>query len=257
MPTSLEELSHTEALNFAESSRVLQESIGLVGEIEALYELLPPQLCWPPSGANSDEATSMLAAAHELGFCRRQLSIGVLTLFRAYWGDSLTHLRRAIEACAFAVRMMKHHNLIRDWQDAATSDIAYANYRRSFKAKDLFPDSAHADHDPILSELKDSYDLCSKTIHGSIFGLAGHFRHPNPENASFEVNFFDLPENGELISTYFLHLNSHKRMVRLFEKSLKGYATGDFVAWEVRMNAVEATLAIHSNTWSKRIPAKP
>lgn len=257
MPTSLEELSKTEALNFAESSRVLQESLGLVGELETLYELLPPLLRWPPSGANSDESISMLAAVHELAFCRRQLSMGVLTLFRAYWGDSLTHLRRAIESCAFAVRMMKHHNLIQDWQNAATGDSAYADYRRSFKPKDLFPDSAHADYDPILSELKDTYDLCSKMIHGSIFGLAGHFRYPNPENASFEINFFDLPENGELISTYFLHLNAHKRMARLFEKALKGYAAGDFVAWEVRMNAVEATLGVHSNTWSKRLSVKP
>ncbi|MBL8238358.1 MAG: hypothetical protein JNM66_13115 [Bryobacterales bacterium] len=256
MPTSLEELSRAEALNFAESSRLLRESTGLVSEIETLYELLPPQLRWPPSGVNSDESISMIAAAHELGFCRRQLSLGVLTLFRAYRGDSLTHLRRAIESCAFAVRMMKHHNLIQDWQNAAMGDSAYARYRRSFKAKDLFPDSAHADHDPILSELKDTYDLCSRLIHGSIFGLAGHFKHPQPENASFEVNFFDLPENGELINTYFLHLNAHKRMARLFEKSLKGYATGDFVAWEVRMNAVEASLAVHSNTWSKRLPAK-
>jgi hypothetical protein len=36
--------------------------------------------------------------------CRRQLTLGALTLFRGYRGDSQGHLRKAIEACTFSAK---------------------------------------------------------------------------------------------------------------------------------------------------------
>jgi hypothetical protein len=180
--------------------------------------------------------------------------MSVLTLPRGYQGDAMLHLRRAIEGCAFAVRMSKHHETCRVWMNASLNDTAYMAYREAFRTRDIFPSNKHPDHEPMLHELKSHYDHCSKIMHGSIFGMAGHFDYPDSRKLSFNLNFFDLRPDHSVISALYLIFDSHKRILHLLGRILEPY-TGDRIPpWQARRNSVEAKLDVHREMWKRFVP---
>src|SRR5450759_1543432 len=101
MSTPSRELAGGEATNLELSIKALGDSIQIVSHFENAYGALPPLDLLPEGGLESDETMAVVAVLHEFAFCRRQLTMSVLTLMRAYKGDALLHLRRGIEACAF------------------------------------------------------------------------------------------------------------------------------------------------------------
>jgi len=121
MPTSLKDIADIEAHNLEVSTERLGNTAELVNDFESVYEALPPLVSLPEGGPESHDVMAVVAVIHELAFCRRQLIMSVLTLFRGCQGDAMLHLWRAIEACAFAVRMSKHHDLCRPWLNACES----------------------------------------------------------------------------------------------------------------------------------------
>jgi hypothetical protein len=70
--------------------------------------------------------------------------------------------------------------------------LPHKAYRDAFRPKDIFPGGKHPDHEPTLTQLKSHYDLCSKIMHGSIFGIAGHFVYPESSSVFLKFNYFDL-----------------------------------------------------------------
>src|SRR5437764_14900625 len=111
MPTSLKEFAEAEAHNLDSSTKALGNSAELVNDFESVYEVLFPLLKQPEGDLDSDQVLAFVSVIHEFAFCRTLLSKSALALMRGYQGDSMLHLRRAIEACAFAVRMNKHREL--------------------------------------------------------------------------------------------------------------------------------------------------
>jgi hypothetical protein len=174
---------------------------------------------------------------------------------RAQEGDSLVHLRRAIECCAFAVRISKHPELGNVWLDAVNGDQKYKVFRKAFAMSEMFPKSPHADHDPVVSELYQRYDHCSKKAHPNVYGMAGHFEYEDSsEKLTFTFNVFDLASDHSLISSIYLIFDAHKRMLRLFGRVLERYAGDGMKGWKVRLNSVEAKLDVHRENWKAIVP---
>jgi hypothetical protein len=197
MPANLSELVAAEITNLDATTKSLDVSALVISDIESLCEKLTPLIKRPAGNLDSsDELLAVKLIIHELMMCRMLLTNAALAAMRMYQGDAFTHLRRAIETCAFAVRMSKHHDLSRIWAESGLDkngeDTKYRAYRKAFRTADVFPNKDHPDHDPLLTHLKGGFDLCSKTIHGSVFGMAGHFVTSKNRNApgSRHVNLF-------------------------------------------------------------------
>src|SRR5579862_1766075 len=186
MATKLAELVECEAANLEATTKHLGASSVLIGDVETLYEKLTPLLKFPGGDLDtSDELMAVVSIIHEFSMCRMLFMKAALAALRMYQGDAFTHLRRAIETCAFAVRMSKHHDLSRVWAEGGTDKDGdgrkYKAYRQAFRTEDAFPNKKHPDYDPRLTNLKGRFELCSKTIHGSIFGMANHFGNVSPD----------------------------------------------------------------------------
>ena len=173
-----------------------------------------------------------------------------------YQGDALTHLRRALEACAFTVRMSKHRNLCKVWCEAGFDDNKYSAYRKAFRTEDVFPRSGHVDFNPLLSILKDRFDMASKQLHGSVYGMANHFQSvPKDRTApnTRYINFFDMPPKS-FPSTYFVILTTHLIILDLYGQILQPHLT-DFPQWKAEYDAIKERVDRHVATWVPTIVA--
>lgn len=243
----MKELIEAECKNFQANEQALGESAELIHDFETIYEALTPCLVSPPS---EPDKSARAASVYLLAFCRRQVTMSGLALLRSYRTDSLLHLRRSIEACAFSVRICKHPELALVWGNAGSDENAYRQYRAAFKAMDVFPNEKHPDYLPELAFLKDKYDLCSRLMHGGVFGLAGHFK-TTPD--SFRMIYFDLPHDHSLFSTLVMLLESHTKILALFGRVLESHTNDRMTAWKVRLNSVEAKLIVHAQRWAPMI----
>lgn len=231
----LSKLSESEALNVEATTKHLGYSADLLHDLEKLYQVLPALLKSPGGDiATSDELLAFLTILHESRMCEVLLTKSVLSAMRMYQADAFTHLRRAIECSAFAARMGKHHELARVWAEGTRGeDAKYKEYRKAFTSRDVYPDEKHPDHDPILMQLKDAFDLCSKTIHGSPLGMAGHFATVTKQQKAdgrWHINFFDMPPDS-FVSCFFHILGTHCLILSLFEKTIRPYVA-DPDAWK-------------------------
>jgi hypothetical protein len=260
MPIKLSELVGAEVTNFNATTKHLGFSAELLKDVETIYESIPP-LMKSPGGdiASSDELLAFLAILHELRMCQVLLTKAVLAAMRMYRGDAFTDLRRAIESCAFAVRMSTHHDLSRVWAEGSMDDDGkYKAYRKAFRTDDVFPKQGHVDHDPILTDLRDKFDLCSKLIHGSPMGMAGHFQtSPKEASGGWQVNFFDMPQDN-FVSCFFHILGTHCLILQMFGRTLQPYAA-DGDAWkekyEKEYRYVAGKIQRHIQKWLPNIAA--
>ena len=255
------ELEANEAKNLLETTKHLGASAELVSDVAALYQKITPFLKFPKGSiASSNETLTLVAVTNELMMCRMLLTKAALAALRMYQGDALTHLRRAIESCAFSVRMSKHHELSRIWSEGGLDkdgeDTKYRAYRDAFQTRDVFPRKGHKDHDPLLTELKINFDLASKTIHGSVFGMANHLGNvPKVENTALRrrINFFDMP-NDSLVSCFFLILGTHMMLLQLFGRILEPYMM-EFNEWKKEYEYVQGKTKRHGQKWIPNVHA--
>jgi hypothetical protein len=259
MPTKLDELIAAEQQHFDATSEHLGTTIKLVGDLESLYEALTPLIKRPRGDVDGDENWAVVSVLHELMMCKVLLVKAVLAALRMYHAESIVHVRRAIEACAFSVRMSKHHELARIWAGAGADkdgqETKYNAYRRAFETKDVYPKQSHPDYDPLLTELKGRSERCSKMIHGSVIGMAGHVAMaPKKGEMTHTLSFFDMPPNA-LIPTFVSIIQTHILILQLFGKVLEPYCTG-MEAWKTELAFVIGRFLRHSQKWEPSIKAQ-
>lgn len=219
--TDLTELGPLEAQNQETATKYLKASVLLVGDIESLYLGITPLVKFPDGDIDSPDQLRLLVtlACNQLMMSRMLFTKSIVAALRMYQGDALTHLRRAIEAAAFTLRMSKHRELCKVWCEAGLEDNKYSAYRKAFRTDDLFPKKGHSDFNPLLSILKDSFDPASKLLHGSVLGMANHFQSvPKGSNTANtqNINFFDMPPDFVSIDLLYdpHHPPEHSRLVR-------------------------------------------
>ena len=256
--TDLTELGPQEAINQDKATKYLKASALLVGDVESLYLEIIPFVRFPGGDIDSPDqlALAVTLVCNQLMMSRMLFTKSVVAALRGYQGDALTHLRRAIETCAFTVRMSKHRNLCKVWCEAGFDDKQYSACRKAFRTDDVFPKTGHPDFNPTLTILKDTFDFASRLIHGSVYGTANHFQSvPKNSNASNtrNVNFFDMrPESFP--STYFTILNTHLIILDLFGQILKPHLT-DYSQWKMSHDVIKERVSRHFNTWKPTIMA--
>ena len=256
MPLSMTELLEAEAGNYAQAKQFIGNTFELLGDFDCAYERLTASMRF--SGLydpQTQEEQAFVSALFLFGFCRRQLAIGLSTLMRGYRADSAMHLRRAIEASAFAVRINKYPELAAVWANAWNE---YEAYRSAFRPQEVFPHLKHPDYNPTICRLKKQYDFCSKMMHGGIFGIAGHyFKESSSESGAppFAIEFFDLPADHSLLSSLFWIFDAHLSILQLASEIIRPYEPDSGATSNVRLNSIEAKLNVHRGAWIERLPA--
>jgi len=256
--TNLTELGPKEAINQENATKYLKASALLIGDVELLYLGIAPLVTFPGGNLDSPDQLALFVtlACNQLMMSRMLFTKSIVSALRMYQGDALTHLRRAIEACAFTVRMSRHRNLCKIWAEAGFDDQKYSAYRKAFRTEDVFPKKGHDDFNPLLTVLKGKFDLASKQLHGSVFGMANHFQtvpkdgnSPNSKN----VNFFDMPPES-FPSTYFTILITHLTILDLYGQILQPHLT-EFSKWKAGYDAIKERVSRHVAKWRPAIMA--
>jgi hypothetical protein len=261
MGMNLDEHIAAEGPNYEQSKRVLGETATLFDDADKLYKTLLPLIVPPAGDLKSDEVTTVHSMVFECAMCGMLLTKSALAMLRMYHGESHVPVRRAIEHCAFAVRMSKHHELAKVWGeaglDAPGEETKYWAYRDAFSTSKIFPNVGHADHDPLLTALKDRWENCSKLIHGSVFGMAFHFGAvpEDGEEHRLRVAMFDMKPDS-LIPSFFFIVGTHSIVLELFAKAFARYNT-DVAEWEREFGYFVPKLERHRVMWIDRLRNHP
>jgi hypothetical protein len=175
--------------------------------------------------------------------CRRQLTVGTLTLLRGYRGDHKSHLRKAIETCAFAAKMERHPHMARVWLEAGGGEEAFEKFRKKFT--NLFP---HDDRQ--LVSLGEHYDICAKATHPSMYGVALYFaaqRARKPGTAGLDV--FDVMTEGNLVAEFVTSMCVHLIIIQVFDRLLKPYTGDRLEQWSAKYKECEKNYLIAHRYW--------
>lgn len=254
--TDLNELGPKEAENQQKATNYLKAAALLIGDIESLYLGITPLVKFPGGDIDSPDQLTLFVtlACNQIMMGRMLYTKSVISALRMYQADALTHLRRAIEACAFTVRMSKHPNLCKVWSEAGFDDKKYKAYRQAFRTAEVFPKKEHADYNPLLTILKDRFDIASKLLHASVFGMANHFQSvPKGTNTLTRrnINFFDMPPES-FPSTYFMILTTHLIILVLYGQVFQPHLT-DFPQWNAEYHDVKERIDRHLHAWTPSI----
>ena len=102
---------------------------------------------------------------------------------------------------------------------ADPNNVKYKAYMKEFgRMANMFPKKGHPDYHPTLELLYKRFDLCSKVVHGSIYGMASHFAHApkDKENPGVRhINVFDL-WGDDLFRVVALTVRTHSLILSMF-----------------------------------------
>jgi hypothetical protein len=236
------QLAGEEQRNVEKHLELLGDTYDLNTLLENLYDTLPKHCRFPLDVATNDAAHAAGVNAHLMFVCRRELTVGTLTLLRGYRIDFLFHLRKAIELCAFAARMAKHPAMSRIWIQARTSDDAWEKFRDKFKK--LFPKD-----DPELTNLHPSYDEASVAMHSSPVAVAQYLSGKRIIAAVPNIGVFDLTSEAVFIAYFIRAVHCHITILAVFERILKPYS-GDTTAWSRRLHSAKVAFSAKHTQWT-------
>jgi hypothetical protein len=242
---SVTRLANIESANLENALRLLGDTYDLVTELEGLYDRLP-DLCQFPNDVDTNDSTFAAGLnGHLVWMCRRQLTLGILTLLRGHRGDSWLHLRKALETCAYAAKMGKHPHMARVWIQAGNDEKAFEKFREKFIK--IFPDE-----DPRLKKMGEHFDRCSKAMHSSIYGMAAYFAahvsKGSPSGAGLDI--FDVRSNAISVGEFMVTVDIYLVMLRVFEGLLKPYAGDRLKDWTEQLTALEVKFRDKHKHWT-------
>jgi hypothetical protein len=259
VPTDLRELLANERSNFEATSKFMGHSFALIKDLETVYELAVKQIKRIPTGTTSDSDLAFHAVLNQFMISRMLLTQAASAVLKMYQGDALMHLRKAIEMCAFAVRISKHQELGRVWLEAGLDPenemmkTKYRAYRKAFRTELIFPASGEPDHDPGLTDLKQKWEICSKPVHGSIFGIANFISNARKAGTGTTIAFFDLP-HGSLQSMFLYVVTTHLTILKLFTPAIGGYMD-DQTLWSKELKYASEKASRFLGAWTPNIMA--
>ena len=243
MDEDIDKVRELEEGNYQKVRLYLKGSDALVQELLNLYKLLATIIEKSGLGARDE----IVCSADFLLACQYQLTMAALSLLRGHLTDPHLFSRKAIEFCAFALRIKKHPHLATVWLQAGDDDPSYEKYRDKFRPGKLYPE----DHE-LLGELGKRYDLCSKLSHPSIYSICQHIKVESTEsNIKTNFNYFELKKEdpSEPIHTFLWLVDTHFGIIRVFEEALTDVIVTDRAKWEVQRNAVETKISLQRSKW--------
>ena len=255
MSTDLRELLANERSNFEATSKFMGHSFALIKDLETVYEFAVKQIKRIPTGTTSDSDLAFHAVLNQFMMSRMLLTQAASAVLKMYQGDALMHLRKAIEMCAFAVRISKHQELGRVWLEAGLDPenemvkTKYRAYRKAFRTELIFPASG----EPGLTDLKQKWEICSKPVHGSIFGIANFIENAPKAGTGPTIAFFDLPHDS-LQSMFLYVVTTHLAILKLFAPVIGGYMD-DQTLWSKELKYASEKASRFLGAWTPNIMA--
>ena len=216
---SISELAAQEQKNIDKHLEYLGDTYNLTTQLEGLYDTFPPLCRFPMNVETNDAAHAAGINAHLMLVCRRELTVGILIVLRGYRIDSLVHLRKAIELCAYAAKMERHPEMSRTWIQAGTSDESWEKFRDKFKK--LFPED-----DRELTFLYGLYDEASEAMHSSIKAVADYLIADRRLESVPEIGIFDIRSDAVFVAHFFRAIDCHLTIIQVFQRILKDYVRG-------------------------------
>ena len=239
---SISVLASEESVNVSRHLALLgDDGYQLVTMVEALYDALPSMCRFPLDVVTNDDAHAAGINAHLMMICRRQLTVGILTLMRGYRVDALAHLRKAVELCAFTVKMAKHPHMSRTWLVAGNSDAAWDKFRDKFTK--LWPDD-----DPQVKSLEYTFDEASKAMHSSVYSVAHYLSEKRRVDGFPDIGVFDLTSDATFYAYFIRFIDCHLTILALFQRTLKKY-TGDTGASLLRLEGAKVAFSVKHREW--------
>lgn len=238
---SILQLATEEQANVDRHLALLNETYVLVSLLELLYDSLYPLCRFPTDWATNDATHAAGINGHLMALCRRELTIGILTLLRGYRVNSLFHLRKAIELCTFAAKMARHPAMSRTWMQAADSDEEWEKFRDTFKR--LFPED-----DRELTFLKIPHDFASEAMHSSVKAVAHYLAAEHKTDAIPNIGTFDIRTEAVLIASFITTVDAHLTILTVFERILKDYAPG-ITVWSQELYNAKAAFTAEHQRW--------
>lgn len=243
MTVEIEKIRELQNQNFEISKNALGDSWGLGQDLLELYESLSEIIKDCKVKISPEEFTSL---SFFLG-SQYQLVMGCLAILSGNLSDSFQYTRKAIELSAFAARVKRHPHLAEIWQKADDNDDAYEEYRKKFSPGKLF-----SEDNKILGDLYTRYDECSKITHSSIVSLAQNVEINETEKGietSFQFFGVRADDHSEPARTYLWTIDTHFKIIQIFEDVFSNNIKPDLSTWEIRRNTMEAKLAVHKERW--------
>lgn len=153
---------------YKEVRTYLKNTGQLLGQLLGLYDLLSVLL---GKTKNRLDANQLIALLHCMQSCRYQMIIGNLCCLRGHPFDQSSYRRKAIEFCAFAIKMLRSPEHAQVWMNAI-SNRAYDKYESKFPIMACISEA----EDLMGPRLKKTYGVLSQQIHASPFAVATQVR---------------------------------------------------------------------------------
>lgn len=246
----LEDLREAEEANFRTAIKLLGETVSLVEDVDALYDNLAALIRTSGVAPRNE----VVAGANFLRAAQYHLRLAALDCLRCHITDSFSHSRMSIEAAAFAARVKRYPHLAEKWIRASENREAYDQYWKKFRGPAIFP----KDDEP-LAELGRRYETCAKQTHPSLYSIARRVRHQPGEGYQAEFHYFEVRDGdaSEPTRTFLWIMDTHFTILKTFASVFDEAVTRDAAAWTVRVNAVDAKLALHKQRWKEVILDRP
>ncbi len=220
----IDHVARNEEMAYRELRGFIGEAMGLLQKILDLYRLLGELL---GKTRNTLDAHQMAALLHCLQACRYNMIMGNLACLRGHPIDHSNYRRKAIEFCAFAIKMMRSPDHAAIWM-SAISNRAYDKYEKAFEICATIAESA----DIMGTRLKKLYGTLSQQVHASPFAIATQVRIEN------RVHILD----------YFQHQTAEKK--NLLAMTLLSAAGGDYQIVKALGEIIkQKTLTFDESTW--------
>jgi hypothetical protein len=241
--SEVDRLQANDEINYGISRTALADGVEVIDALVSLYALLPSLIESPANGASPDEEDSHRVALTLYGACRYQLGMSVLSIFHGRATDGMVFLRRAVELCAFAALVRRHHHRAGIWLEASESKIAYRKYQEKFATRKLFLAS-----DPNLADLYERYDLCSKMMHSSVHTVLKHVRAIG-DQAHFSYGDIDATDDPRLKACVCYVIETHQKIQAIFARSFERQLQTHEREWAEAFQAVENKVAALRASW--------
>lgn len=176
-------LRDQEEKNFQGLKKVLGESFGLIYDLLDLYDVFFKLALKPV--VKLDDANQIPALLHSLQWMKHEAIAGTMTLMRGHITDSSNFSRRALEICAFIVRMYSDKEAAKRWMEAGTSNKARDRYVSAFPAWKLVKEL-------LTPELVKMYEDDCLDVHPSFFAVTK--RASLDDDRTHRFSYFDLDE---------------------------------------------------------------
>lgn len=225
-----------EVNNYRASKKYLGDTITLIQDLHSLYCKLNNLLDAAIKNSGVEPTDEQSAISTFLTASDHYLTIATLAMLRGHLTDTYSHLRKSIELCAFAARVKKHPHLVTEYLSASKDDASYKQYLEKFSGGKLFSGNG-----PLLEELGQQYDRCSKLSHSSVYFLAKRLTKAKDETGPYaSFHHFELSDEdpGALIKILFIVVETHLKIIEVFAGILSSEIAHDQKSFEQQKEAV-------------------